>query len=193
METPLQLEIVGFQPSLHLQHQIETNIARLERRYGRITACRVAIRAPDAHHAKGEPCTVNIRLALPNHRNVSVKLPPKGLDARQADVTFALNDAFRRADRQLADHASRLKGRPRERDEQPAGKIVRLDPNGEFGFLETDDGREIYFHANSVLDKKFKQLKPGARVVFHEEQGEKGPQASTVRIDRAARRDAGSK
>jgi cold shock CspA family protein len=58
---------------------------------------------------------------------------------------------------------------------------VRLDPSGEFGFLETGDGQEIYFHRNSVLNDGFAKLGVGSRVTFAEEQGDKGPQATTVK------------
>ena len=64
----------------------------------------------------------------------------------------------------------------------PIGTVVRLDPSGEFGFLETSDGAEIYFHRNSVLDDAFSRLAVGTRVTFAEEVGEKGPQASTVKL-----------
>ncbi len=112
METPLKLEIEGLTPSAHMRKMIDDNMARLERRYGRITACRVAIHGPKAHHKIGEPYSVTIKLALPNRRDVNVKPPRRALDPRQGDVNFAVNDAFRRADRQLRDHASHLKGKP---------------------------------------------------------------------------------
>jgi cold shock CspA family protein/ribosome-associated translation inhibitor RaiA len=182
METPFELEIQGFEPSSHLREQIAAQLSKLERRYGRITACRVAIRAPNAHHKMGEPYFVSVHLALPSHRDVTVKPPPRGMDARQGNLTFAVNDAFRRANRQLRDHASRMRGRPAVREQTPRGTIIRLDPSGTFGFLETEDGREIYLHAHSVLDGNFNRLKPGVSVAFHEETGEKGPQASTVRM-----------
>ena len=50
------------------------------------------------------------------------------------------------------------------------------------GFIETADGREIYFHRNSVLNDAFSRLAPGTRVAFSEEMGEKGPQASSVKL-----------
>ena len=180
MQTPLQVEIEGFQPSSHLNQLIDANLAKLERRYGRIISCRIAIRAPDAHHKMGEPYFVSVRIAIPGRRDISVKPPRTGQDPRQADANFAVGDAFRRADRQLRDQVCLLKGRPKLRPLEPAGKVLRIDAIGQFGFLESDDGREIYFHANSVLDGKFKRLKPGSRVRFHEEAGDKGPQASTV-------------
>ena len=50
------------------------------------------------------------------------------------------------------------------------------------GFIETADGREIYFHRNAVLDGAFDRLSVGSEVRFIEEQGDKGAQASTVRL-----------
>jgi cold shock CspA family protein/ribosome-associated translation inhibitor RaiA len=47
---------------------------------------------------------------------------------------------------------------------------------------ETADGREIYFHRNSVLNGGFARLAVGSHVTFAEELGEKGAQASTVRL-----------
>jgi cold shock CspA family protein len=51
-----------------------------------------------------------------------------------------------------------------------------------YGFLETADGREIYFHNHSVLPPGFASLTIGTAVRFAEEEGVKGPQASTVAI-----------
>ena len=65
---------------------------------------------------------------------------------------------------------------------QPIGTVVRLDPAGEFGFLRSNDGKDVYFHRNSLLDGKFSELAVGSRVVFAEEIGEKGPQATTVKL-----------
>ncbi len=48
----------------------------------------------------------------------------------------------------------------------------------EFGYLETSDGREVYFHRNAVVGDG--PLEAGAEVRFTEEAGEKGPQASSV-------------
>ena len=76
----------------------------------------------------------------------------------------------------------RLQGEVKQHDGPPTATVARLDPAGEYGFLETGDGREIYFHRNSVLDAGFSRLTVGSRVSFVEEAGEKGPQASTVKL-----------
>jgi cold shock CspA family protein len=67
-------------------------------------------------------------------------------------------------------------------EEPPHGRILRVCRPDDYGFIEAVDGREIYFHRNSVLDDAFDRLEPGAEVWFSEEQGERGAQASTVRV-----------
>ena len=62
------------------------------------------------------------------------------------------------------------------------GRWCNSTHSGEFGLLESSDGREIYFHRNSVLDDDYSRLAVGSRVTYAEEMGEKGPQASTVKL-----------
>ena len=52
------------------------------------------------------------------------------------------------------------------------------------GFIETLDGREIYFHRDAVLDGAFNRMVLGSEVRFVEEEGENGPQARIVRLRR---------
>jgi cold shock CspA family protein len=59
--------------------------------------------------------------------------------------------------------------------------VSKILPEEGYGFLTCEDGREIYFHENSVLNRAFSRLKVGTLASFVEEPGEKGPQASTVR------------
>jgi hypothetical protein len=51
---------------------IEKHVAQLERRYGRMTACRVVLKGPGGHHLTGGLYEINIHLALPDGREVSV-------------------------------------------------------------------------------------------------------------------------
>jgi cold shock CspA family protein len=114
-------------------------------------------------------------------REVNVaRTPPE--DERYGDVDFAINDTFKHARRRLQDQARRMEGQVKAHEAQPVGTVTRLDRVGGFGFLETADNREIYFHENSVLDGSFARLEVGTRVSFAEEAGEKGPQASTVKL-----------
>ncbi|MFA9477429.1 cold-shock protein [Phycisphaerales bacterium AB-hyl4] len=61
------------------------------------------------------------------------------------------------------------------------GKIKKLTDRG-FGFIQTESGQEIFFHANSLQDARFEDLQEGQRVTFDEQRSEKGPQAENVTL-----------
>ena len=60
------------------------------------------------------------------------------------------------------------------------GRVTRLYGYEGYGFITAEDGREIYFHGNSVPDDGFDRLTIGTVVRYVEAEGEQGPQASTV-------------
>lgn len=62
------------------------------------------------------------------------------------------------------------------------GTIVRKKENG-FGFIKPDDGsKDVFFHAQSLVDVAFDDLQEGQKVSFDVEQGPKGPAAANVRV-----------
>ncbi len=181
METPLQIDFQGMDADLKIRAAIAKHVAQLEQRFGRVTAGRVVVKSPGGHHRTGGLYEINVRLALPEGREVNIDHTPQN-DERYSDIDFALNDVFKRARRQLQDQVRKLQGQVKQHDGPPIGTVSELDPLGEFGFIATGDGREIYFHRNSVLKGEFPHLKVGSRVTFAEEMGDKGPQASTVKL-----------
>lgn len=181
MQTPVEIEYQDTAASPALQEQVADHVNKLEQRCGRITACRIIVKGPGNRHQTGGLYEINIRLALPDGREVNIARTPKA-DERHSDLAFAINDAFKRARRRLQDNARRMAGMTKSHEGQPIGTVVRLDPAGQFGFLRSTDGGEIYFHRNSILDADFSELAIGSRVVFAEEIGEKGPQATTVKL-----------
>ena len=181
MQTPVQIEFRGFDASDHIREAITAHVAELESRFGRVTACRVMLKAPSGHHRTGGQYEVHIHLTLPNRREVNIGRVPKA-DERHSDIEFAINDAFHRARRRLQDHARRMQGQMKAHEDLPIGAVSRIEPIDGFGLLTAADGREIYFHRNSVLNDAFSKLKIGTRVVFAEEIGDKGAQASTVKL-----------
>jgi len=181
MQTPVEIDFQGMDARPAIQADIAKHVAELEQRFGRVTAGRVVLKAPGGHHRTGGLYEVNIRLALPDGREVNIDRTANA-DERHSDLSFAINDAFKRARRQLQDSVRELQGQVKHHEGAAIGTVVRLDPAGEFGFLETNDGREIYFHRKSVLNDSFPRLAVGTRVTFAEEEGEKGTQASTVAL-----------
>jgi len=180
MQTPLELEFQGMTGTPQIRSAIGKHVAELEQRWSRMTACRVMVKGPGQHHRKGGLYEVHIRLALSDGREVNVDRTPRA-DERHADLAFAVNDAFKHARRQLQDQVRRLQGQVKKHEGPPSATVVRLDPSGEFGFLETAEGQEVYFHRNSVVDDGYARLHVGTRVTFAEEMGDKGAQASTVK------------
>lgn len=179
MKTDPQIDFQGMEPSQSLRDEILSQIKRLEDRYGRLTACRVVVKGPGDRHHTGGLYDIHIHLTLPDKREVAVERTPH-LDERFQRFEFALHDAFNRAVRQLQDQVGEMRGKVKVHEEQPTGVVTKLRPEDGYGFLESADGREIYFHRNSVREPGFDSLEPGARVRFAEEAGEKGPQATRV-------------
>jgi CspA family cold shock protein len=50
-----------------------------------------------------------------------------------------------------------------------------------FGFIQQDDGPDVFVHFSQIVADGFKSLAEGDRVSFEVSQGQKGPQASNVR------------
>ena len=188
METPVEIDFERCKDPGRYRARIEDRVAMLESRFGHITACRVTMRGPGEHHRTGGPYEVNIHLELPGGRHVDIDRSPDE-DERYGDPLFAINDAFKRARRVLQDTVRQMQGKVKQHEEvQPTATVRMLEAEENYGFLETADGRDIYFHRNSVLNDGFDNLETGDSVAFVEEMGEKGPQASTVRILRNRRK-----
>jgi cold shock CspA family protein len=181
MLTPIEIEFQEMVASPAIEELIGHQVNKLEQRFGRITSCRVVVKGPGNRHQTGGLYDINIRMALPDGREVNVGRTPKA-DERHSELPFAINDAFKRARRQLQDEARQMAGMIKSHEDQPVGTVVRLDPAGEFGFIRSHDGEETYFHRNSVLGDGFSELKIGSRVLFSQEIGEKGAQATTVKL-----------
>lgn len=62
------------------------------------------------------------------------------------------------------------------------GTIKKLVRNRGFGFISARDGREIFFHQNSLTDVKFDVLEEDQKVEFEVEKTYKGPRAFNIHI-----------
>jgi len=100
----------------------------------------------------------------------------------------SLQRGYSAARRRLEDYERRRRGDVKRHTGKAHGGISELDSAQGFGRIETEDGRLIYFHCNSLIDGRFEDLTTGTEVRFAEEAGDLGPQASTVYVISGAMR-----
>ncbi|THB79856.1 MAG: HPF/RaiA family ribosome-associated protein [Desulfobulbaceae bacterium] len=62
------------------------------------------------------------------------------------------------------------------------GIVQKVSPHESYGFITTFDEREIYFHENALKNVAIDDLTEGTSVFYGESRGDKGPQASWVRV-----------
>lgn len=187
MEIPLELSSRGLDLGPEMEDKIRHRVERLDRFHHNINGCRVAVEKPHDSPETGSPYRVRIDLTVPPGHEVVAE---KGLDANDLhdDLATVVIDAFEAAERQLREISDRQQQKVKQpsRSEKRA-LVVRLlhqeddDVDG-YGFLKTPDGREIYFHQNSVIHGDFERLAPGTEVRFEETMGDRGPQATTVQV-----------
>jgi ribosomal subunit interface protein len=180
MEIPAQITFRNMDHSDAIEARILERIEKLELFFDRITTCRVVVEAPERRHHKGKLYHVSVDIVVPGAELV-VNRHPKDKHAHE-DVYVAIRDAFNAAQRRIEDYVRKLGGRVKTHDVPLHGSVVRIFPEEGFGFIAASDGREVYFHRNSVLRDGFDALAVGTevRLVVAEGESAEGPQASTV-------------
>jgi cold shock CspA family protein/ribosome-associated translation inhibitor RaiA len=185
MLIPLQITFEGgLEPSEALQRRVEHEAEKLERFHDRILTCRVAIIGRPGKRRHGDLYAVRLQISTPGGGDVVIDRNPPA-DHAHEDAFVAVRDAFAAARRRLQDHRRRMQGQIKAHEAPPQGRVSKLFRDDGYGFIETADGREVYFHRNAVVNGGFERMGAGAEVRFVEVEGEKGPQASTVHLHKA--------
>jgi len=198
MAKPVQITFRNMQPSGALEAEARTRAAWLETLYPNIVGCRVLVEIPHRHRSRGRHVRVHIELSLPGEDLVVNHEPTlhgalkdieedghrkdDDVEAVRKYALVAVHEAFDTARRRLQAFADRQRDEVKTHHEPSHGRVVSLPSGDDHGFIETADGRRVYFHLASVLIEGRAQLAVGADVAFVEEQGNVGPQASTVRV-----------
>jgi ribosomal subunit interface protein len=175
MRIPLQITARNFELPETFREDIRKRAENLDKYYDQIMKCRIMVEVPHHHRHEGALYNVRIDMTVPGAELVIKREPHK-------DINVAIRDAFDAARRKLEDFARRQRGDVKHHEEVPRARISALFLDKGFGFLTTPEGEEVYFHAHSILNRNFQQLKIGMGVQFVKEEGEKGPQASSVTV-----------
>lgn len=180
MERPVEIRAHQIELTEDARKLIHEKAEGLERFSSEIVGCEVYVEGPGQHHREGGTYRVRIRVHVPEHE---IAVSHKESSALHP----AISESFAAARRLLQDWVRKRRGFVKHHEEQPTANVVRLLPEKDCGFLETADGREIYFNRNSVLEPGFEHLEVGDQVRFAEEQGNEGPQASSLQVVRGGR------
>lgn len=202
MNFPIQIRYRNVEASPAVEEWVRKEAEKLSLFHQKILRCRVMLDLSHRHLQQGNRYEARVLLSAPggqvvaSSRTTAVdpqKLLEQGkkvkrmeIEAPHKDLRIAIADAFQAVGRRLQDQLQRQRKKIK-RHEPREGRVVEIFPSRGFGFLETNEGRRVYFHEHSVLNGAFGRLTAGTRVAFAEENGEQGPQASTVRLLRVSR------
>lgn len=198
MLPPPQVTFRGLSHSAEMEAEVFDRVSWLEKFYQGIVSCRVLIEVPHRHRRDGRHFHVTIELRVPNGEPIIVSHEPSlhgalkdtgaaehpkdsETDSVHRYARVAIHESFDVARRRLQDFARPHRGAVKTHEVPAHGVVAALWPAEDYGFIEAN-GQQIYFNQSSVLDVAFDELVIGTRVAFVEEKGEKGPQASTVRL-----------
>jgi cold shock CspA family protein len=195
---PTQITFRGLTTDNVLEDEVRERVSWLEQFYTGIVRCRVLVEVPHRHRHGGRHFHVRIEVTVPGGAPIVVSHEPS-LHARLRDVedeahrkedeiasvhryaSVAIHEAFDAARRRLEDFAREQRGTVKAHEVAAHGEVAELSTIDGYGFIQAGEQR-IYFNRASVLDDAFDDLAVGSAVAFVEEKGEKGPQASSVRV-----------
>lgn len=179
MLIPLEVTFRHMAHSNAIEEAVRQKAEKLEQFYPRIISCRVAVEASNRRTStKALLYRVRVDVTVPGGEIVAERQPSH--QPLHEDIHIAIRDAFDSMKRELQDYAEKQRGDVKIHELPPHGRVVRVFPDRGYGFLESDEGYEVYFHQNAVVDGAFAKVEVGDEVRFEEEEGERGPQATSV-------------
>ncbi len=66
--------------------------------------------------------------------------------------------------------------------ERKEGTVKWFNSSKGYGFIEQENGNDVFVHFQSIIGDGYKTLEEGQKVRFTEGQGQKGPQATEVEV-----------
>jgi ribosome-associated translation inhibitor RaiA/cold shock CspA family protein len=188
MQIPLEIAFHNIEHSDWAENEIRSHVARLEEIYKRLTSCRVRVDQRASNSSQSIPPVVRIEIGVPGFKDVVVAHEPDHLQRKyqRPDLNKAINEAFRIAERRLAELKDRAADRTaallHDSANEFLGQVAELPAGRDYGFVLTKEGGLLYFHRNALLAGDFDKLRRGDAVSYVEETGDTGPVASKVRL-----------
>lgn len=182
MQVPLDILYRDVEKTDALDSLIRSKVDKLEEVCDHIIGCHVAVEKAHESPNHGTPYRVRVDVTVPPGHEITAAKSP-GDSVQYVPLETVVREAFDATRRQLVELVDRQQNHVKSHpDQSVAGIVTQLMPQNDYGFLKTLDGREVYFHRNSVLQGDYDRLTVGTGVQFFLAEGVNGPQASTVKI-----------
>lgn len=185
-EANLELSFHGMAPSETIKAKVQEHVDKLQQRYSDITTWHVHVKGPIGSSGQFQ---VTVEARVPG-AELAVGRKPGDINAH-SDALVALRDSFAALERQLKKRRRQQYGEVKVHDGKPQGQVARIFHDQGYGFIEVNDGRDVYFHKNAVLEPDFGELAVGdpVELTIATDESPRGPQATSVRRIRPMRYD----
>ena len=165
-----------------VEDYVAERLGHLEKFAPDITRCHVTVACEQRSHQKGNRYSVMIEVRMPHKHDLAVR-KQKVIREMQTQLPAIINEAFGAIEKQLKKTAALRRHDEKRHNGQPHGMVEKVFVEEGYGFIRTvDEDRQFYFHRNSVLHNDFERLAVGTEVRFTPEEGEEGPQATSVQV-----------
>ncbi len=182
MQVPIQVTFRNVKHSSVLIDHVNEKAEKLNKFAENIISCQVVIEFESKHLQTGNLYNTRLVVTVPGKELVSTH-------NHNENMYVTIREAFDDMSRMLEDYSHILHGRVKHHCPIIEGTVARVFDKG-FGFIETANGDEYYFHTDNVLHPRTGQLKVGEHVRFIEHMGDQGMQAHRVTAHRRDQRDA---
>lgn len=164
-----------------VEDSIHKKIDELEQRFSHIMSCRVSVNFTSHRGNLGKLFEIHIVLTLPG-KDISVS-KASGHDHAHEDVYVAIRDAFSSALRMLDNRVEQMHDhRATNITLTMSGVVKRLFEEQGYGFIVTDDGKDVYFNKDSLTKSNWRELSVDQPVQFKQHEGDKGLYAMQISV-----------
>lgn len=190
MQMEPEIAFNGVEKDDSLVQLLQRRIGKLERFNDHIISCHTVVEKNQEAVDRGTEFRVRVSTRVPPKHELVAKYR-NGPQHQPLALEQVIAKAFNAMERQLRELTQRQRGEEKRAPSiETNGTVKALYPNANYGFILGLDGRDIYFHQDSVLSDAFDRLEIGASVHFAEESGDEGPQATTVHLVEKVGRDS---
>lgn len=159
MTVPLDITIRDIEKTPFIENKIREKTDKLVKFYDRIESIKVVVEVPQNHKHNGKLYSASLEVLVPSKKLIVNKKADENL-------YIAIRDAYAAMTTQLKEYAAIQRGAVKSHQAHIGGTIERLF--NDYGFIRAPDGREFYFHADSVVQPAFDTLQIGHSVRFIE-------------------------